>query len=141
MLEDAKQKRFLNSLVKFFLVTYDQKKAYDSVQRYSIRATLERFNAPENFILLIMNLHENLRASFKTFYGLTESFSVLNGLQQGNPLYQLCESVLLSVQKSEPKWALFFGYKLLDMRGNIKSLHVLKLPCGNKGFEVDLKQF
>lgn len=89
VLEDAKQKRVMNPLTQFFLIAYDQKKAYDSVQKFSIRASLERFSFPEKFILFILNIHDHLRASFRTFYGLTDVFDVLNGLQQGNPLAPL----------------------------------------------------
>ena len=37
-----------------YVVSYDQEKAYDSVQAYTIRASLERFNMPENFISYIL---------------------------------------------------------------------------------------
>lgn len=89
ILEDAKQKRLRDPMVQFFMVAYDQKKAYDSVQKYSIRASLERFNLPEKFIVFILNIHNHLHASFRTFFGLTDPFEVLNGLQQGNPLAPL----------------------------------------------------
>lgn len=82
VLEDARQKRGVDGSALFFLISYDQKKAYDSIQRYSIRASLERFNFPEMFISLILNLHHQLRASFRTFFGLTDPFDILNGLRQ-----------------------------------------------------------
>ena len=39
-----------------FVLSYDQGKAYDSVQRYTVRATLERFNMPESFIKWILGM-------------------------------------------------------------------------------------
>lgn len=89
VIEDAKQKRLYDSSSQFFLVSYDQKKAYDSIQRYSIRASLDRFSLPERWISLVLSIHDNLRASFRTYFGLTNSFAILNGLQQGNPLEPL----------------------------------------------------
>jgi hypothetical protein len=73
--EDARQKRRLHDSV-LYMIAYDQAKAYDSVQIYSIRATLERFNLPDSFINYCVNMHTCIRASFKTFYGLTDSFNV-----------------------------------------------------------------
>ncbi len=68
--EDFAQKKQAGKHSLFF-TSYDQKKAYDSVQRYSIRASLERFNMPETFIAFN---HTQLLASFKTFYGLPSKF-------------------------------------------------------------------
>jgi hypothetical protein len=73
ILEDSLQKRRHNNH-PLFLVWYDMRKAYDSVQFYSIRPTLERFNLPETFIKYIENIQFSLQACFKTFYGLTETF-------------------------------------------------------------------
>ena len=39
---------------QLYVISYDQEKAYDSVQAYTIRASLERFNMPENFISYIL---------------------------------------------------------------------------------------
>src|ERR1700735_3510190 len=68
---------------------YDQSKAYDSVQLFSIKASLERFNLPENFISYVLSIHSNIRASFKTFFGLTDSFKIENSIKQGDPLAPL----------------------------------------------------
>jgi hypothetical protein len=74
---------------EFYFVAYDFKKAYDAVQHYSLRPTLERFNLPEKFIEIIENMHTPLSASIKTFYGLSDPFDVENSLRQGDPLAPL----------------------------------------------------
>ena len=86
--EDAKQKRegYYSDL---YFIAYDFKKAYDSIQYYSLRPTLERFNLPEKFIQIIENIQSSLSASIKTFHGLTESFMIENSLRQGDPLAPL----------------------------------------------------
>jgi hypothetical protein len=89
ILEDMIQKRKRNDKKSFYLVSYDMKKAYDRVQFFSIRPTLERFNLPESFIKYLENTQFSLRACFKTFYGLTEDFSVTNSIRQGDPLAPL----------------------------------------------------
>jgi len=89
ILEDALHKRRLRPKASLYLILYDQAKAYDSVQRYSIRASLERFNMPESFITYCMNMHTHINAMFKTFYGLTDPFLVENSIKQGDPLAPL----------------------------------------------------
>jgi hypothetical protein len=85
ILEDALHKRRNNKDSTLYLVSYDMRKAYDRIQFFSIRPTLERFNMPENFIKYIETTQSSLRACFKTFYGLTDSFSIENSLRQGDP--------------------------------------------------------
>ena len=87
-MEDAQQKRKQHSAI-LYMVSYDMKKAYDRVQYFSIRPTLERFNLPVSFIKYLENSQFSLRACFKTFYGLTKEFNVENSLRQGDPLAPL----------------------------------------------------
>jgi hypothetical protein len=87
--EDAAHKRSKSSQSTFYFTSYDQKKAYDSLQKYSIRASLKHFNMPDSFIKFVLNNHSQLRACFKTFFGLSNPFEILNGLQQGNHLAPL----------------------------------------------------
>jgi hypothetical protein len=68
---------------------YDQSKAYDSVQLYSIKASLERFNLPEKFINYILSIHSSIKATFKTYFGLTDSFTIENSIKQGDPIAPL----------------------------------------------------
>ena len=72
-----------------FLLAYDQVKAYDTVQAYTIRASLERFNLPEPFITYVLSNLSEATSCFKTFYGLTEEFAVETSVRQGDPLSPL----------------------------------------------------
>jgi hypothetical protein len=56
--EDFKEKQKTGG--RLFVLAYDQVKAYDSVQSYTIRASLERFNFPEAFITYVLS---NLKSS------------------------------------------------------------------------------
>lgn len=82
--EDAKQNK--NDL---YVVAYDIEKAYDSVQLYTILASLERFNLPESFIKFVAAGLKNASSCFKTPYGLTESFQINSSVRQGDPLAPL----------------------------------------------------
>ena len=89
ILEDFHQKKSQNPKRQLFLVAYDQVKAFDSVQEYSIRASLERFNLPEVFIQFVLSNLENATSCFKTFYGPTADIPVEASVRQGDPLSPL----------------------------------------------------
>src|ERR1700712_4044770 len=84
--EDFKDKKEKGK--QLFVISYDQEKAYDSVQAYTIKASLERFNMPEHFIQFVLCLEE-ATSCFKTFHGLTEDFKVETSVRQGDPLSPL----------------------------------------------------
>lgn len=81
ILEEAKEKK--RSL---FGVSYDIEKAYDSIQLYSIIASLERFNLPSEFIFFVEQGLKNASSQFKTPYGLTKGFAIQSSVRQGDPL-------------------------------------------------------
>jgi hypothetical protein len=85
--EDFKDKKAKDK--QLFVISYDQEKAYDSVQAYTIKASLERFNLPEHFIKFVLSGLEGATSCFKTFYGLTEDFKVETSVRQGDPLSPL----------------------------------------------------
>ena len=89
ILEDHQRKVMKNPSSTLFLLAYDQVKAYDSVQAYSIRASLERFNLPEPFISYVLCNLEDATSCFKTFYGPTKEFPVATSVRQGDPLSPL----------------------------------------------------
>ena len=74
---------------ELFVISYDQEKAYDSVQAYTIKASLERFNMPEKLITYILSRLENATSCFKTFFGLTDEFKIETSVKQGDPLSPL----------------------------------------------------
>ena len=71
------------------ITTYDVKKAFDSIQHYSIEATLNRFNFPPCFITLILSALSNATSKVLTFHGLTDSIALLTSVRQGDPLAAL----------------------------------------------------
>jgi hypothetical protein len=89
VLEDFHLKRKKNPKSQLFMLAYDQVKAYDCVQAYTIRASLERFNLPEDFIRYVLSNLENATSCFKTFYGPTKEVSVETSVRQGDPLSPL----------------------------------------------------
>jgi hypothetical protein len=89
VLEDFKGKKKLNPKCQLYLVAYDQVKAYDTVQAYSIRASLERFNLPAGFIEYVLSNLESATSCFKTYYGPTNDIAVEASVRQGDPLSPL----------------------------------------------------
>jgi len=88
---------------------YDQAKAYDYVQEYTIRASLERFNMPEQLITLVTSGVHNAFSRVRTAGGLTRPFPVRSGVRQGDPLapivYALITDALHSGLQSCPMGA------------------------------------
>ena len=74
ILEDFHEKKRAHPSSKLFLLAYDQVKAYDSVQAFTIRASLERFNFPESFIGYVLSNLEKAVSCFKTFFKRTDDF-------------------------------------------------------------------
>lgn len=87
--EDFKDKRKSDDRKNLFFLAYDQVKAYDSVQGFTIQASLERFNLPEEFITYVLSGLEDASSMFKTFHGLTEEFPITTSVRQGDPLSPL----------------------------------------------------
>jgi ribonuclease HI len=68
------------------LTSYDVKKAFDSIQRFTIEATCRRFNLPEIFIELVLSSLEGAVSQVRTRDGLSAYFDVLTSVRQGDPL-------------------------------------------------------
>ena len=72
-----------------YVVSYDQAKAYDSVQAYSVRASLERLGMPELMVSYVMSSLSGATSRVRTAGGLTEAFDLMSGARQGDPLSPL----------------------------------------------------
>ena len=116
ILEDFQVKKKKNPKHKLFMLAYDQVKAYDCVQMYTIRASLERFNFPDLFISYVLSNLENATSCFKTFYGPTEDLSVVASVRQGDPL-----SPLVYICITDP---LHEGLRRNPLYGNCKTGYV-----------------
>jgi ribonuclease HI len=72
-----------------YVLSYDQRKAFDSVQQYSIRASLERFNFPQKAVDFICSSLEDAWSAVRTKGGMTKRFPVRASVRQGDPLSPL----------------------------------------------------
>src|SRR5271156_6060695 len=103
---------------ELYVVSYDQEKAYDSVQSYTIKSSLERFNMPEKVIMYILSGLQDARSSFKTFFGLTAEFSVETSVKQGDPLsplvYICVADALHAGWKDNPLFDQQMGYQFAN---------------------------
>ena len=127
ILEDFKEKQKQNDKSQLYLLAYDQVKAYDSVQEYTIKASLARFNLPPGFISYVLsNLHE-ATSCFKTFYGPTKEVKVETSVRQGDPLspliYVFVTDALHEGLQNNPLYGCKTGYKFSNNQNlNVGSL-------------------
>jgi hypothetical protein len=89
VLEDFKESNKRKPKSQLFMLAYDQSKAFDSVQAYTIQASLERFNLPKPFIDYVLSNLTEAKSCFKTFYGPTDDIAVQASVRQGDPLSPL----------------------------------------------------
>ena len=89
ILEDHWESVRAGSRRRLYVIAYDQRKAYDSVQEFTIRASLERFNFPETLIRYVCSGLAGAKSAVITRDGITDSFDVLSSVRQGDPLAPL----------------------------------------------------
>ena len=127
VIEDFQTRKKTDKAASLFLLAYDQVKAYDSVQAYTIKASLERFNLPPEFISYVLSNLENATSCFKTFYGPTEDFLIETSVRQGDPLspliYIFVTDALHEGLRSNPLFNCKTGYTF----SNNKNLTVASL--------------
>ena len=71
---------------ELYLVSYDQSKAYDSVQSYTVQDSLRRLSLPEGFVSYVMSSMTDRKAYVRTGHGDTDTFGVETSVRQGDPL-------------------------------------------------------
>ena len=67
-------------------LAYDQSKAFDGIQHWHVRLSLERLGIPKQFISFVMNYLKNSVSYIRTGYGLTNPIMLQNSVRQGDPL-------------------------------------------------------
>jgi exonuclease III len=95
--EDHLGKRRADPQASLYCVSYDLSKAFDSVQEYSIRASLERFEFPPEIVDYVCSSLWDSKSSVRTRDGPSKSFDVLSSVRQGDPLAPLIFILVLDV--------------------------------------------
>ena len=78
---------FCNSSdLDYTIMSLDAQKAYDSVDHVYINNTLKAYGFPDNFIMAVNVLHNNLQAQVQINGYLSNSFMIKRGVKQGDAL-------------------------------------------------------
>ena len=89
VIEDYQDRSRSGELVDLVVTSYDVKKAFDSIQMFSIRAACEGLNLPERFIKYVLATLEDAESRVRTAAGLTAAFPLRSSVRQGDPLAAL----------------------------------------------------
>ena len=74
---------------ELFCLSYDQAKAFDSVQEYTIRCTLQRFGFPPEAVSFCCSTLNDAASAVITHAGPTERFPIRTSVRQGDPFAPL----------------------------------------------------
>lgn len=78
---------------EFFILSLDQRKAFDYISHFYLWEVMKAYNMPETFISMIKVLYKKSLVQIKVNGRLTEPFRVECGVKQGCPLSAaLCSS-------------------------------------------------
>ena len=80
---------------RIFCASYDVRKAFDSVQTYSLIAACERLNMPDTFIKYVVKTLDGARSAVYTHDGPTGTFDLLSGVRQGDPLSAILFGIMM----------------------------------------------
>jgi len=93
--EDFQDRKRTEPDHELVITAYDVRKAFDSVQLYSIKAALSRYGVPEAFARFIISSMQEATSVVRTLHGLTESFDILTSVRQGDPIAALVFNLLM----------------------------------------------
>ena len=94
MCEDFKE-RCKKEGIEFVITSYDVKKAFDSVQLYSVAASCKRFNLPDVFIDYTVNTLRGATSRVRTYHGLSDPIDILTSVRQGDPMAAIIFNLMM----------------------------------------------
>jgi ribonuclease HI len=104
------------------LILYDLAKAFDSVQKFSIKAACERYNLPPAFIELMLNMLTEADSSVRTSAGNTRAFRLRTSVRQGDPMAALLFNMIMDALhygfSHNPLYPDTKGYTFRSGKGN-----------------------
>ena len=93
--EDFAQRLSADPDSELIITSYDVKKAFDSVQFYSLEAACDRFNLPDSFKRLLLNSLVGAVSRVRLHCGLTDPIPILTSVRQGDPMAAIAFNLLM----------------------------------------------
>ena len=81
----------------------DLTKAFDTVNRKALWKILRRLGCPPKFLSLIVQLHEDQQGQVRHNNGLSQPFSIQNGVKQGCVLAPTLFTIVFSMMLQQPR--------------------------------------
>jgi hypothetical protein len=100
VIEDFRQRRARGAGARgtggsdLYVVSYDQAKAYDRCQLFTIQDSMRRFNMPPGLIQSVTSSLEGATSTVRTAHGDTTVFRIRSGVRQGDPLSPLLYALI-----------------------------------------------
>ena len=85
-----------------FLAFIDLTKAFDTVNRDLLWQVLSKFGCPPNFLTILQEFHNNMKAKVVVGGRMSDTFDVLVGVKQGCVLVPVINFFLVAVTLASP---------------------------------------
>ena len=80
------QEKAVEQRKKLYIVFFDFRKAFDSVNRKMLWKFLEKFGCPRKLLRIVRAFHEGMKGKISISGETSEDFVINNGVKQGDPL-------------------------------------------------------
>jgi hypothetical protein len=126
LMEDFQERARADSAHELVVTSYDIRKAFDSVHKFTIRASCERLNMPPSFIDYVIACLDQAESCVRCADGLTGRFQIESSVRQGDPLAAIVFILIMDALhcglENNPLGLTAKGYTMMDGGPTVHSL-------------------